>query len=55
MQKSKKNAMDYSMDIIENLRTLAASESELREFYKDLSLQVEEFMCHLLDQVSMLD
>ena len=42
------------MDVIEDLRAVALLESELKEFYATLSSQVEEFMCHLLDQVRLV-
>ena len=41
------------MDVIEDLHAVALNESELQEFYTTLSRQVEEFMCHLLDEVRL--
>ena len=45
--------MDYCMDVIEDLRAVALNEWELKKFYAALSRQVEEFMCHLLDEVRL--
>ena len=39
------------MDIIKKLRKHGEIENELKDFYDSLSAQIEEYMCHLLDQV----
>ena len=42
------------MDVIKKLRKEADIQDELKNFFKNLALQVEEYMCQLLDQVKVL-
>ena len=48
--------MDYCMDVIKNLREQHRIEidAEQRKFYLTLWFQVEDYMCHLLDQVQYI-